>query len=515
MNKKVNLSVFCKETDLSKGIMAAIREEFGSILPNVDSYKLSHSPLYPDLATMAESYISSRGGRFPRVMTAGIQMWMIENLSQKITRRMVKNMAKLAAKHGEPFDEKCWLRVVEKYNGKLPIYIKAIPEGNLVAVGLPLVKIGSTVDDRDVLSVVSYIETSLLRIWSAITVASISNEIRRISMKNLSITSDDPLADIGFMCNDFGSRGVSSDATSAFSGSPHLFNFIGSDNILAIIATMWAYQHEMPGYSIPASEHSVMSSEGRAGEYEVLKRVLNTYAKPGALVACVIDTYNQNTFIQDYAARPEIVELIKNSGAYKVVFRPDSNDPVMTPVFIVQELAKIYGYTTNNKGFKKLNYVGVIQGDGVDGSKIAAVQEELIKRGWCVSSVVFGMGGKLLQAIDRDTNKFAMKACAYKIGGEWRGIGKDPVSVTYDVDEETLEITPHVELGSFKKSLAGRVTTLRDPNGEFVLAYEDDLDELLSIGYTEAMVLMYKDGEFYNFSTLDEIRARVMTYDFT
>ena len=513
-NKLVILSDFCKVADLSEGIMAAIRKEFGSVLPNVDSYKISHSPLLPDLATMTESYVSSRGGRYPKVQMAGVQQWLIENLSKKITMRMVKNMACLAKAHGEPFDEKCWKRVVKTYSGYLPIYIKAIPEGYLVPVGLPLVKVGSSVDDRDVLSVVSYIETSLLRIWAAITVATISNALRRLCMKNLGKTSDNPLADIGFMVNDFGSRGVSSEATSAFSGTPHMFNFIGTDNILAVIATMWAYQNEMPGFSIPASEHSVMSSEGREGEYNKLKKVLNTYAKPGALVACVIDTYNAYDFVTDYAARPEIVDLIKNSGAHKVVFRPDSNCPVMTPVWVVQELAKIYGYTTNSKGFKKLNYVGVIQGDGVDEDKIAQVQEELIKRGWCVSNIVFGMGGKLLQAIDRDTQKFAMKACAYKISDEWKGIGKDPVSATYEIDDETLEITPIIELGSFKKSLVGRVTTLRDPNGNYVLGYEDELELRLAEGYTEGMVLMYEDGQFYNFSTLDEVRARVKEYDY-
>ena len=49
-------------------------------------------------------------------------------------------------------------------------------------------------------------------------------------------------------------------------------------------------------------------------------------------------------------------------------------------------------------------------------------------RGLSADNVAFGMGGELLQKLNRDTQKFAMKASAICINGEWRDVYKDPIT---------------------------------------------------------------------------------------
>ena len=73
----------------------------------------------------------------------------------------------------------------------------------------------------------------------------------------------------------------------------------------------------------------------------------------------------------------------------------------------------------NGKGYRVLNHVRVIQGDGINPDTIRAILQRITGDGYAADNVAFGMGGALLQRLDRDTQKFALKCSAARVDGEW------------------------------------------------------------------------------------------------
>jgi nicotinamide phosphoribosyltransferase len=94
----------------------------------------------------------------------------------------------------------------------------------------------------------------------------------------------------------------------------------------------------------------------------------------------------------------------------------------------VRALYAKFGHTVNTKGYKVLNHVRVIQGDGINEDSIKEILAAIMNEGYSASNVGFGMGGALLQKVDRDTQRFAYKASAGMVDGEYRPIYKDPVT---------------------------------------------------------------------------------------
>jgi nicotinamide phosphoribosyltransferase len=184
----------------------------------------------------------------------------------------------------------------------------------------------------------------------------------------------------------------------------------------------------MAGNSIPASEHSVVGSwGGPAGEPAFMENMIDEFARPGAFWACVSDTYdlwNAIDNLWDDRFRQKLID----SGSTLVV-RPDSGDPTVIPIEVVERLGTKFGFSVNQKGFKVLNTVRVIQGDGIDGQTIRTILQKLKDRGWAADNISFGMGGALVQkGIDRDTLKWAMKCSHITIDGQGSDVYKDPVT---------------------------------------------------------------------------------------
>ena len=53
---------------------------------------------------------------------------------------------------------------------------------------------------------------------------------------------------------------------------------------------------------------------------------------------------------------------------------------------------------------------------------------QLTRRGWSMDNWSFGMGGALLQQVNRDTLRFALKCSAIDINGQWHDVYKQPVT---------------------------------------------------------------------------------------
>jgi len=99
----------------------------------------------------------------------------------------------------------------------------------------------------------------------------------------------------------------------------------------------------------------------------------------------------------------------KNKKGGLWVLRPDSGDPVEAIMMALNAGEKAFGSTKNKKGFKVLNGVACIQGDGINKEVVYKILESALKAGFSAQNVAFGMGGGLLQKVNRDTMSFATK----------------------------------------------------------------------------------------------------------
>ena len=449
-----------------------------NIILNSDSYKYSQWPQYPAGTQYVYSYIESRGGEFDQLVFLGVQAFIREYLSTPVTAEMVNQAAAIMKLHGEPFNYDGWMYIVEKHGGVLPVEIKSVDEGSVMRLKNVLVSIVNT--DPECYWLTSFLETALLRaIWYPTTVASNSYESKKIILEYLEKNGDPSLID--FKLHDFGARGVSSLESAALGGMAHLVNFMGTDTVSGILAAMEYYDAEVCGFSIPAMEHSTVTSWGRENEAEAYRNMLKLYGKPGQPVAFVSDSYdifNACNHIWGEQLKDEVIA----SGAV-VVIRPDSGDPVKVVNECLQILDARFGHTVNSKGYKVLNNVRIIQGDGINHGTIRRILAFADMNGYSADNIAFGQGGALLQQINRDTLEFAMKCSAANINGEWVDVYKDPVT------------------SSAKKSKKGRLMLNIDENGNYVTNrwVEGVVDELKT---------RYLNGETPNQTTFPEVRER-------
>lgn len=387
-----------------------------------DSYKLSHYLQYPPETTLVHSYVESRGGKYPEVVFFGLQ-YILSILEKGITKEDVEEAREISELHGLPFNYDGFMYIVNELEGKLPVRIKAIPEGTVVPVLTPLMTVENT--DPKCYWLTTYLETMLLRVWYPITVATQSYHTKQMIMKYLEKTSDDPEGEIPFKLHDFGARGTTSGETAGIGGLAHLVNFMGSDTIEALRMGREFYDEPMAGISIPASEHSTMTAWGRGNEIGAYTNMLDQFAKPEALLAVVSDSYNIYKALKMWGT--ELKDKIIESGA-TVVIRLDSGEPLASVMDALNRLHYYFGVTLNSKGYKVLNNVRILQGDGVNPQLIEDILDTMESQGYSATNIAFGMGGALLQQVNRDTQRFAMKASYVEIGGEGIAIYKDPVS---------------------------------------------------------------------------------------
>ena len=395
-----------------------------NLLLRSDSYKVSHWRQYPPGTQIVFSYVESRGGAFGHSVFFGLQAWLREYLSQPVTQADVDEAEALMALHGEPFHHAGWQLLIDRHGGRLPLRIRAVDEGSVVPVRNVLLTVENT--DPDFFWLTSYIETELLRaVWYPSTVATVSATAKATLLHYLNASSDDPEGQIGFKLHDFGARGVSSNESAALGGLAHLVNFQGTDTLMALAAGRRWYDCEMAGFSIPAAEHSTITSWGRAHEADAYRNMVAQFGQPGATFAVVSDSYDIFEAC-DRIWGQELKAEVERSGATLVV-RPDSGEPAPTVLRVAQILAERFGTRTNAKGFRVLNTVRIIQGDGIDLDSLGTVLAALHAAGFSAENVAFGMGGGLLQRCHRDTMQWAMKCSAVQVDGAWREVFKAPV----------------------------------------------------------------------------------------
>lgn len=460
-----------------------------STIVRTDSYKFSQWMQYPAGTTHVSSYIESRGGEDKSVFF-GLQAFIKDYMLEPIRVKDIDMAERIVTAHGLPFNREGWEIIVKEYAGMLPVEIQAVPEGTFMETHNVQVQIVNT--DPRLFWLTSYLETALLRgIWYPSTVATKSRKMKQIIAAALHKTSDVPVMNqLMFKLHDFGARGASSGETAVLGGMAHLVNFMGTDTAEALVGVMAYYNtDEVVGFSIPASEHSTITSWGRKNEVKAYENMINKFAGEGKLYACVSDSFDIYAACRDLWGT-ELKDKIIASGGTLVV-RPDSGDPETVPVEVIEILASKFGYTVNSKGFKVLPpYIRVIQGDGINEHSLPKIIENLIAAGFSVDNIAFGMGGGLLQAWNRDSLKYVMKASAIRIdNGKWVGFAKDPVT----------------DRG--KKSKEGRLALVYNC-GIGSCSFKTIPEEVLKPGEKNLLRTVFKNGELLVDDTFATIRER-------
>lgn len=456
-----------------------------SLICRVDSYKFSHPFAYPTGIKAMTSYGEARVKGSETVVPFGMQLLIKRYLSETITMEDIDAAEAFAEAHfgRKLFHRAGWEKVVRVYNGKLPLIIRSVPEGLVMNGGQPIYTV--TVFDEDLYWMSAGFETLIQRgIWYPTTIATKDYLVKK-KIRSLYEKTGADLGLLPFALHDFGGRGVSSAETAEIGGAAHLVNFMGSDTVEGILTANFYYKNPMAAYSVYATEHSIECSfgGGREDAKRYIRHQLNN-APAGSIISIVIDGYD--VYREAELLCTEFRDDIIASKA-KVVFRPDSGDmfEVVPRILKLQEMA--FGVKKTEKGFKQIQTVGVIQGDGVDENTLIELLNKIADLGYSADCVIFGSGGALLQKVNRDTLKFAQKACAILTDEGWKGIAKDPV-------------TDHG-----KKSKEGILTLSRlKMTGELVVSRLDRGP--LNEDFEDVMKLVYYKGRLFNEVTLDEVR---------
>lgn len=403
-----------------------------NIILDTDSYKLSHFLQYPDKTRRLFAYLESRGGRYGKTVFFGLQP-ILAKLTNGVTPLDVEEAADLAKQHGEPFPLDGWMYVAKELGGRIPLHIRAVPEGSVVPVRNALMTVEST-DDK-VPWMTTWFETQLMRVWYPTTVCTKSYHCVKTILEFLKETSEDPWGELPFKLHDFGARGVSSQESAGMGGAAHLVNSVGTDTLMGIIYAQRYYQADkMPGFSIPAMEHSTVTSWGRHGERAAFANMIAKH-KDFPILACVSDSYDVDNAVENIWG-DDLLDLVKASGKL-IVIRPDSGPPAETTVRLLQILERKVGMHVNSKGYKVLpKFYRLIWPDGNKSEDdIREILMAMMAHRFSASNIAFGMGGGLLQLVDRDTQMFAYKTSAALIGDEWVDVKKEPKTDAHKVSK--------------------------------------------------------------------------------
>lgn len=447
-----------------------------NLIIDSDFYKHTHAPMYAPGTTGLFSYAESRGGVYENGILFGLQAWIMDNLMKPITKDDVDYAESVVGDMGG-FDRSIWDIVVNEYGGKVPVRIKAVKEGTVVPVQNALVTVESM--DPRLASLTSFIETALIRLWYPTTIATKAYEMRKGINELYSVYADQK-ADPSFSLLDFGCRGVTCYEQAAIGGAAFLTSFVGTDTVPGVSYAREFYKAGPCGFSVKATEHSVMCSYGRENELASFKNLIENVAGNGDIISVVSDTWDIYKACEFWnSLAPMIYE--KN---IQLVVRPDSGEFKEVLAGMVGILQTGFRYHMNDKGYKVFDNLKILWADGISEKNYKKVLKNMPRNGFGVENLMLGSGGGLLQNVNRDTMKFAFKASAVEQGKNWHPIYKAPIT------------------DPGKRSKKGRVCLVKDRDGKF-----KTVDESLStVLGTSQMEVVYECGELKREQTFEEIR---------
>ena len=443
-----------------------------------DSYKYSHAKQYPEMVSMFD-YMSSRGGVYPSTIFVGAQVYTKGYFQIPIQQWEVDEAFEYAKAHGVPFDVEGWDYIVQTLNGKLPVRIRSIEEGKLIPVNNVLMTFEST--DSKVPWIAGWMETIYMKVWYPTTVATKSYYVKKMLEKYGSTEWAQ------FAFHNFGDRGSSSVESAAIGGFAHSTQFMGTDNFNSLRFAKYIYgSKDVSSFSVFATEHSTTTANADGSMKKEIVFVESMLIKnPDApIMSFVADSYDIFNFTNKVTEKGSwIRETIENRPNQKFVIRPDSGKPleVIPKMFKIMDYNGIFDIEINGK--KASSNYGVLWGDGITPETIENILIWATENGYAAENMVFGSGGDIMQNINRDTQRFAIKCSSItKPDGTEQDVFKNPIT------------------DPSKASKKGRISTfINKDNGEYFVGR-------IGTDAQDALVTVFEDGEIKRTFTLDEIR---------
>lgn len=503
-----------------------------------DGYKVGHGSMYADGTTKVYSNLTPRSDKIYRrnctefydgnLVFVGAQgavqeikeLWDDSFFSQPKENVIGKYAERMAIYLGGEVTATQQLAELHDL-GYLPLEFKALPEGSIVPMGIPVITITNTVPSAFWL--VNYLETVISNLtWKTATNATIAREYKKICQHFAALTGVDDFT-VSIQCHDFSERGMSGPEDAARAGFAHLTSFIGTDTLPAMDYAEDYYDAEgLIAISVPATEHAVATNNILSIEDEIVNKYeindpnsrlvaeqafmydLITRKFPTGIVSYVADSFDFWSVLTDIL--PDLKETILSREAAgvapgKLVIRPDSGDPVLVVCGdpeaevgsaeykgAIEVLWETFSGTTTDKGYKLLDsHIGLIYGDSITTKRALEILTRLEQKGFASGNVVFGVGSYTYQCNTRDTFGFAVKATYSVVNDKAVNIFKDP------------------KTDSKKKSAKGLLKVEKDVDGKFILI--DQVSEQLEA--EGELQTIFKDGELLDRVTLDTIRGRL------
>ena len=480
-----------------------------------DGYKLDHRRQYPKGTEFVYSNWTPRSNAyFPEAedgsVVFGIQYFIKEYLIKKFNDgffNVPEDVAVASFKRRiDTFlgDNEVGVDHIRELHqlGYLPIRIKALPEGKMCPIGVPMMTVMNT--DRRFFWLTNFLETMMsMCLWLPMTSATTARIYRKELERHARKTMFPKDVMLGFLCHDFSMRGMAGLEAAVTSGMGHLTSFVGSETIPAIAACEEYYgidaEKELIAATVPATEHSVMCAGGFDDEFSTFKRLLSDIY-PKGFVSIVSDTWDFWKVITDYIPRLKN-DILARDGRF--VVRPDSgtpediicgtgnaNDPDHIRKGAYECLWDIFGGTYTENGYKVLDsHIGMIYGDSITIERQREIYKRLEDKGFAATNLVLGIGSYTYQYRTRDSLGFAMKATWCMIDGEAKEIFKDPKTDS-----------------GMKKSLKGLISVV-EKDGKYVAL--DCVEPYEEAG--GCLETVFENGKIIREFTLSEIRENINT----
>ena len=478
-----------------------------------DGYKLDHRRQYPEGTEFVYSNWTPRSCQYFPEASEGtvvfgieyfIKKYLLEEFNKNFFNRPKEEVIEEFSRRINTFlgPNQVGINHISALHdlGYLPIEIKALPEGSLCPIGVPVLTVINTVPEF--FWITNYLETLMSAcLWLPMTSATSARLYKKCLMEHAFKTGFHNQPGLDFLCHDFSMRGMAGIEAAIMSGLGHLTSFTGSETIPALEAAEEYYNanadSELLAGTVPATEHSVMCAGGMEDEFETFKRLI-TEIYPTGIVSIVSDTWDFWQVITEYM--PRLKDTIMSRDG-RVVVRPDSGDPVKiicgdpeadpnSPEYkgAYQLLGEIFGTTVNEKGYKVLDtHIGLIYGDSITLERQHQIYSQLEDKGFAATNLVLGIGSYTYQFKSRDSLGFAMKATWCQINGEAKEIFKNPKTDS-----------------GMKKSLKGLLQVYKE-DGVYKVKDQVSKEE----EQQGCLQTVFKDGVLYKAGLLDTIRQNV------
>lgn len=510
------------------------------IINATDGYKLGHHRMYPEGTQMVYSNWTPRSCRYFPEATEGsvvfgiqyfVKKYLIEEFNKWFALPKKEAIKQFAYRVGNFVDlnQVGTKHIEELYDlGYLPLEIKALPEGSICPIRVPMMTIQNTLPDFFWLT--NYLETLIsCTLWLPCTSATSARLYKKRLMEHARKTGFPEDINLGFCCHDFSMRGMAGLDAAIISGMAHMTSFCGSETIPAIEALEHYYNadvtKELVAATVPATEHSVMCAGGEDDEIETYRRLINDLY-PTGIISIVSDTWDFWQVVEKFLPKLK-ADIMKRDG--RVVIRPDSGDPVdiicglrtnphyhtamkegkyycdFNPFMDDDEshyvevsegqyygayymLGKIFGWNTTVNDYRyPSTKVGLLYGDSITLERQRDIYARLESAHMAACNLVLGIGSFTYQFKSRDSLGFAIKATACKVNGELREIFKHPKT-----DDGT------------KNSLKGLIRVAEESGKYVAYDQQDEAHEMLG-----CLEPVFVNGRLVRDNSLSEIREHV------